>query len=1149
MSRAKSYPYEVAISYAGEDHLYADELVAALNRRGVKLWYAEYEQHVTWGKDLYTYLSDLYQNQARYCVTFLSKHYARKAWTRHELAAAQARAFEENKEYILPIRLDGTKIPGVLPTTHYISWPPTADHVATADYIADQVVKKLGKPAYTPPPSSQPVAAPAVTVAPIVTHKDLAARMAQLTHSIRDLILQAFERNAASDTLQDLYEAFKDILLPDLSTAEFADMFAQTLTYGLFAARYNHKNGKPFVRLDAAREIPKTNPFLRKLFGTIAGPDIDDEPFIGLVDELAQVLAVTDINAVLTDFGKRTRQQDPVVHFYETFLAQYDPRLRELRGVYYTPEPVISYIVQSVHALLRSEFGCGEDGLADTSTVKQTSTDEYGETVTQYLPRVMILDPACGTGAFLSAVIRVIRERYEQIGNAGMWSSYVRKHLLPRIFGFELLMAPYAMAHLNLSMQLAALDLPAEKRTAWAYDFKEAERLALYLTNTLEQAHVRAEVAFGRYISDEANESANIKKDYPVMVILGNPPYSGHSANSGAWIANLLHGVELEGEVSSKEKDKRFYTTIPMRKSGNYFAVDGEALGEKNPKWLNDDYVKFMRFAQWRIEKTGYGILAFITNNGYLDNPTFRGMRQSLMQSFDAIYILDLHGNSKKRERSPDGTKDENVFDIQQGVAIGIFVRRRGNAGPSRQATVYHADLWGPREVYEKTLQERRLIGGKYHWLVEHDLTTTEWSELALQKPFYLFTPQNIDLRAEYEQARKITDIFPISNVGIVTARDALTICWSKDEIWNTILDFSSISTEEARAKYNLGKDTRDWQVAMAQKDVITSGLSKSSITSILYRPFDIRYTYYTGNSRGIHCMPRDEVMRHMLAGSNLGLITTRQTRDKWDVLTTDHIMGHKSLAAFDINTLFPVYLYPDTNNKGLFDTNETSTAPGNRRPNLSPAFIEDISKRLEMIFIPDGKGNLQNNFGPEDIFNYMYAVFHSPSYRSRYAEFLKIDFPRLPLTSNRDLFCQLCGIGERLVGLHLMEQFGSIVPRYPLAGNDVVEKVTYTEPSGDAEQGCVWINKTQYFEGVPPDVWDFHVGGYKVCEKWLKDRKGRTLSFDDIRHYQRIVAALAETRLLMEQVDEAIDTYGGWPMTTHADIGPSQPSQIQNTT
>ncbi|MBV8694774.1 MAG: TIR domain-containing protein, partial [Ktedonobacteraceae bacterium] len=455
MGRAKAYQYEIVISYAGEDRLYADELVAALNRRGgVKLWYAEYEQHVTWGKDLYTYLSDLYQNKARYCVAFFSKHYARKAWTRHELAAAQARAFEENKEYILPIRLDDTKIPGVLATTHYISWPPTADYIATADYVADQIVKKLGKPAYTPPPSSQLVAIPAVTVAPIVTHKDLAARMAQLTHSIRDLILQAFERNAASDTLQDLYEAFKDILLPDLSPAEFADMFAQTLAYGLFAARYNHKSGRPFGRLDAAREIPKTNPFLRKLFGTIAGPDIDDEPFIGLVDELAQVLAVTDMDAALADFGKRTRQQDPVVHFYETFLAQYDPRLRELRGVYYTPEPVISYIVQSVHALLRTEFGCGEDGLADISKVKQTTTNEYGETVTQDLPRVMILDPACGTGAFLSAVIRVIRERYEQIGNAGMWSSYVCKQLLPRIFGFELLMAPYAMAHLNLSMQL-----------------------------------------------------------------------------------------------------------------------------------------------------------------------------------------------------------------------------------------------------------------------------------------------------------------------------------------------------------------------------------------------------------------------------------------------------------------------------------------------------------------------------------------------------------------------------------------------------------------------------------------------------------------------------------------------------------------------
>lgn len=477
--------------------------------------------------------------------------------------------------------------------------------------------------------------------------QELAKRMARLAHMIRDIIIEAFEKKAASSVLQDLYSAFKDVLLPELTGPEFADMFAQTLAYGLFAARYNHQSKRPFNRNDAAKEIPRTNPFLRKLFGTIAGPDLDDEPFAGFVDDLAQMLAVTDIDAVLADFGKHTRQEDPIVHFYETFLAQYDPKLRELRGVYYTPEPVVSYIVRSVDQLLRTHFDCPE-GLADTAIVSHTSIDEHGEMQTSTSPRVLLLDPACGTGTFLYYVIEHIRESYRQMGNAGMWSGYVREHLLSRLFGFELLMAPYAMAHLKLGMQLAAVDLPKSERATWAYDFRTDERLGLYLTNTLEEAIKRSEVMFGRYISDEANEAAKVKQGYPVMVVLGNPPYSYESANTRTWIRTLVR---------------------------DYYQVDGQPLGERNPKGLQDDYVKFIRFAQWRIKQTGYGILAFITNHGYLDNPTFRGMRKSLIQSFDEVYVLDLHGSTKPKEVPPLGSSDQNVFDIQEGVSIGIFIK------------------------------------------------------------------------------------------------------------------------------------------------------------------------------------------------------------------------------------------------------------------------------------------------------------------------------------------------------------------------------------------------------------------------------------------------------------------------------------------
>ena len=367
--------------------------------------------------------------------------------------------------------------------------------------------------------------------------EELARRMARLTHIIRDTVEEVFAKRVASETLNGLFEAFKSVLLPELPIPQFADMFAQTLAYGLFAARYNHKGNKAFDRRDAAREIPKTNPFLRKLFTMIAGPDFDEEPFIGYVNELTQVLELTDMDAVLADFGKRTRQEDPIVHFYETFLAQYDPKLRELRGVYYTPEPVVSYIVRSVDILLREQFDC-PDGLADTATVLRSFPDEQGKMQTERVPRVLLLDPACGTGTFSYTIIDLIRQTFRESNNAGMWSSYVREHLLPRLFGFELLMAPYAVAHLKLGMQLAALDLPPNEREDWAYDFATDERLGIYLTNTLEQTlgTGRAKLLLGGFISDEANEAAKVKQDYPVMVIVGNPPYSGHSANKGDWI-------------------------------------------------------------------------------------------------------------------------------------------------------------------------------------------------------------------------------------------------------------------------------------------------------------------------------------------------------------------------------------------------------------------------------------------------------------------------------------------------------------------------------------------------------------------------------------------------------------------------------------
>lgn len=681
----------------------------------------------------------------------------------------------------------------------------------------------------------------------IASPRELAQRMAQMARMTRDLISQAFLQEADKGELHAQYEGFRRVLLgDDLTPVQFADMYAQTICYGLFAARCNHV-GATFTRQGAAYDLPKTNPFLRKLFQSIAGADLD-ERISWAVDDLADLLAKADMGAVLADFGKATRQEDPVVHFYETFLAAYDPALRQSRGVYYTPEPVVSYIVRSVDAILKRDFALPA-GLADNSkvTIKRPtgktvkSLIKGGPAVLQYeevqTHRVQILDPATGTGTFLYSVIAQIKESFS--GNAGMWPGYVAEHLLPRIYGFELLMAPYSVAHMKLGLQLKDS----------GYDFASEERLRVYLTNTLEKAHELTGLPlFTQWLAEEAAQAGDVKQSAPIMVVLGNPPYSGHSANTGEWISGLLRGTD----------------SLTGQKTGSYFEVDGAPLGERNPKWLNDDYVKFIRFSQWRIEQTGYGVLAFVTNHGYLDNPTFRGMRQSLMQTFDDIYLLDLHGNTKKKEKAPDGGKDENVFDIQQGVSIGIFVKREGAAKKkSLKNAFHHADLYGTR-------------ASKYEWLWAHDVNNTAWQALTPQSPTYMLVPQDKALLTEYESASKITDIMPVNSVGIVTARDALTIHWSQDDAWKTVQDFASLPVEAAREQYELGKDSQDWKVEWAQQDLKKSGLDRAKTVPVMYRPFDLRHTYYTAQASGFHCRPRGEVMGHMVAGHNLGFGTTR---------------------------------------------------------------------------------------------------------------------------------------------------------------------------------------------------------------------------------------------------------------------------------
>ena len=896
--------------------------------------------------------------------------------------------------------------------------------------------------------------------------RELAERLAAKARLLRDGVERIFAQEAQTGPLHDMLAAYRQVLIQNLNPADFADLQAQTAAYGLFAARCQHEPSRSFTRQEAI--FAKTTPFLRDVFGRIAGPDIDPR-IAWIVDDLARLLDRADMAAILADFGRRTRQEDPVVHFYEDFLAAYDPKLREVRGVYYTPEPVVSYIVRSVDHLLRDRFGLA-DGLADTATVTVERPDGEQETS----PRVLILDPAAGTGTFLREAIATVRATIENKGLGGVWPDYVRDHLLPRLFGFELLMAPYAICHLKLALEIGG--------TGSDFTMPAGERLRVFLTNTLEEPHERTGALFAHEIVREAAGADDVKRKKPVMVVLGNPPYSGHSANKGAWIAELID---------------------------DYKRAFPELQKPAQAKWLSDDYVKFIRFAQWRIERTGEGVLGFVTNHGWLDNPTFRGMRHSLMETFDEIHVLDLHGNAKKKERAPDGGRDDNVFDIQQGVAIGLFVKRSDTVdGPAR---VFHADLWGEREAGPG--------GGKYGWLAANSIETTEWTELAPKSPLYLFIQRDEELLEEYEAAWSIPAIFSPNGdpaPGIVTTHDQFAISWTPEEAAAKVDRLlATTSEDEARSQWRLCSQNQ-WEYGRAKRE-LALGAWRERIEPILYRPFDIRTTVFDGNV-AVH--RRERVMRHMLAGPNLGLCVGRAGQvvgsSIWDIVSVSRCPSDFNLFRRGGNCLFPLYIHPSTYR---------------REPNINQDFIKTLSAAIGLAFIPDGMGDLETTFGPEDVFHYVYAILHSPEYRRRYADFLKSDFPRIPLTNDRALFTKLVNLGKQLADLHLMETEGENTPTFPVVGSNRMEKLRYAPPN-DGLPGRVWINRDQYFEGVTPKTWTFAIGGYRPAEKWLKDRKDRVLSFNDITHYRTICAALAETPYIMTRIDEVIAAHGGWPLT-----------------
>ncbi|MBN8697693.1 MAG: DNA methyltransferase [Bacteroidetes bacterium] len=906
----------------------------------------------------------------------------------------------------------------------------------------------------------------------IKSSKKLAEMMAGKARLLSDVIEKALNSDESKhddSTLKDQMSAFKQILIHDITPKGFADVYAQTIAYGMFAARLHDPTLPTFSRQEAAELIPKSNPFLRKLFGYIAGPDIDDR-IKWIVDSLVEVFLACNVEEILKNYGKTTKMEDPIIHFYETFLSEYDPKLRKSRGVWYTPAPVVNFIVRAVDDLLKSEFDLKE-GLADTSKVKiklkgytKATADQRSKVketeIEQEVHKIQILDPATGTGTFLAEVIKHVYGKFE--GQQGIWSNYVETHLLPRLNGFELLMASYAMAHLQLDLLL----------TETGFNAINDQRFRVYLTNSLEESHPDTGTLFANWLSAEANEANHIKRNTPVMCIIGNPPYSGESANKGEWIMSLMEDYKKEP-------------------GGN------EKLKEKNYKFINADEYKFIRFGQHFIEKNGSGILAYINPHGFLDNPTFRGMRWNLLKTYDKIYTIDLHGNAKKKEVSPDGSPDENVFDIEQGVSINFFIKT-GKKKNLDLAEVFHLDLFGKRQK-------------KYNFLLDNSLKSARFTKINYSHPDYFFKPKNFGEQKAYNKAFSIQDLFPINSLGLLTKRDELSVDFDTDSLERKIIYFldETKSTEEVCKKFGLViKDKDKWDANQTRKMVSKNNI-KHQIKDFQYRPFDNRKVFY--NSYFV-ARPNTKVLGNFI-NDNDGLIIGRQGQavggNDWNVIFTCKHLTDQNIYRRGGGTVFPLYIYTEN-----FEQ-ETSKRSITRIPNLSTEITKQIADHIKLEYTFE-KELSDAKFAPIDILNYIYAVLHSPTYRVKYKEFLKTSFPKIPFPKNKNSFWQLVKLGEELRKIHLLESVktSKFITKYPVDGNNIVVKYWY-------ESGKVYINDKQYFDNVPELAWNFIIGGYEPAQKWLKDRKDRKLEFDDILHYQKIIVALTETDRIMKEIDK----------------------------
>ncbi|EFO9280954.1 DNA methyltransferase [Campylobacter jejuni] len=882
---------------------------------------------------------------------------------------------------------------------------------------------------------------------PINSALDFANHLSLRTRILKDELLLS----SKNETLLSLFNTFKETLYKELSYEEFCDSFAQTLTYSLFLAKLNNDTAKEIDLNNAKKFIPKSLPLIRSMSGFLDDSFENLENIKWLLEEIINIINHIDITSIIKELNKTSEKdlfnrsilsthKDPYLHFYETFLASYDPKLREVRGVYYTPAPVVIFIINAIDEALKQDFN-HKKGLSE-------ALDK----------NITLLDFATGTGTFL---LEAFRKALEPISKNSV--NYNPKVLIDKFCGFEFLIAPYTIAHLKISQSF---------KEEFNSPLNDDESLKIALTNTLYSKSISKEqndqnTLFTLIDLTKEFKKAQKIKEEQILIITGNPPYSGASSNKGLYEDEIKISYGLEPSKANLNNEQKKWISSYFKEKSKQNTSTFKAIyekhkleNEKNSKVMLDDYVKFIRFAQSKIDSQESGIFAFISNNSFLDNPTFRGMRYSLMQSFDKIYILNLHGDTRKKEKAPDGSKDDNVFDIMQGVSINIFIKQNSKA---KNTNIYYHDLYGKRK-------------DKYEFLYENDLNSIKWTLVKNNEPFYLFLPQNNDLLEEYNKGISVKDIFMLSSVGIASSKDAILISTNNKKLEQQVYNF-----------YN--------------------EFDKKYIKEIAYKPFDTQKIYY--DIKKVE-RPRIDIMEHFLGYENIGLIYDRGTNLKEisnlfisSKVIDKHLVGANSYVS-------PLYLYPTTRSKKFLEKENPNFNEENFTSKIEN-FKESFRTFIDELY--------KEKFSPEDILGYIYAVLFHKIYREKYLDFLKIDFPKIPFTKDKNTFKNLSKLGLKLVNLHLLKNdeldfnVGEALFKDIKNKNFKIQKIKYNK---DVKE--LFINESLYFNKVSPEIYEFKIGGYAVLDKYLKSHKEEDI---DHKHFTLIIQTLDETLKIQDEISK----------------------------